>query len=48
LLEWLHKNGPDQSHPQCGLARGVDLQRLGGDQQAPKPTQGSLFEEYEL
>jgi adenine-specific DNA methylase len=47
LLEWLHKNGPDQAT--CNAAsRAVSIYNAWAANQAVKPTQGSLFEEYEL
>jgi adenine-specific DNA methylase len=47
LLEWLHKNGPDQAT--CNAAsRAVSIYNAWAASQAVKPTQGSLFEEYAL
>lgn len=47
LLEWLHKNGPDQAS--CNAAsRAVSIYSTWAASQALKPTQGALFEEYAL
>lgn len=47
LLEWLRGNGPDQSY--CNAAsRAVAIYNTWAATQAVKPTQGTLFEEYEL
>jgi adenine-specific DNA methylase len=47
LLEWLHRNGPDQAT--CNAAsRAVSIYNAWHASQAVRPTQGSLFEEYEL
>nr|WP_311528731.1 DUF1156 domain-containing protein [uncultured Ralstonia sp.] len=47
LLEWLHKNGPDQASRNAA-SRAVSIYNAWHATQAVKPTQGSLFEEYEL
>ncbi len=47
LLEWLHKNGPDQASRNAA-SRAVSIYNGWVATQAVKPTQGSLFEEYEL
>jgi len=47
LLEWLHKNGPDQASRNAA-SRAVSIYNAWAATQAVKPTQGSLFEEYEL
>jgi putative DNA methylase len=47
LLEWLHKNDPDQASRNAGL-RAVSIYNSWAATQAVKPVQGSLFEEYEL
>jgi putative DNA methylase len=47
LLEWLHKNGPDQASRNAA-SRAVSIYNAWATTQAVKPTQGSLFEEYEL
>ncbi|QOK90518.1 DUF1156 domain-containing protein [Ralstonia pseudosolanacearum] len=47
LLEWLHKNGPDQAGRNAA-SRAVSIYNGWAAAQAVKPTQGSLFEEYEL
>jgi putative DNA methylase len=47
LLEWLHKNGPDQASRNAA-SRAVSIYNSWAATQAVKPTQGSLFEEYEL
>lgn len=47
LLEWLRKNGPDQTNRNAASRCGsIFTTRQAG--QAPKPQQGSLFKEYEL
>ena len=46
LLEWLHKNGPDQVSRNAA-SRAVSIYNGWAATQANKPTQGSLFEEYE-
>jgi hypothetical protein len=47
LLEWLYKNGPDQASRNAA-SRAVSIYNAWAASQAVKPTQGSLFEEYEL
>ncbi|WP_374617338.1 hypothetical protein [Thauera aminoaromatica] len=47
LLEWLHRNGPDQA-TRNAASRAVSIYNAWAASQAVKPTQGSLFEEYEL
>jgi putative DNA methylase len=47
LLEWLHKNGPDQISRNAA-SRAVSIYNGWAATQGVKPTQGSLFEEYEL
>ena len=47
LLEWLHNNGPDQASRNAA-SRAVSIYNGWAAMQAVKPTQGSLFEEYEL
>jgi adenine-specific DNA methylase len=47
LLEWLHRNGPDQA-TRNAASRAVSIYNAWASSQAVKPTQGSLFEEYEL
>lgn len=47
LLEWLHKNGPDQASRNAA-SRAVSIYNNWSASQAVKPTQGALFEEYEL
>ncbi len=46
LLEWLHKNGPDQASRNAA-SRAVSIYNGWAATQAVKPTQGALFEEYE-
>ncbi|AOI68916.1 SAM-dependent methyltransferase [Burkholderia ubonensis] len=46
LLEWLQKNGPDQTNRNAA-SRAVSIYNAWLASQAVKPTQGSLFEEYE-
>ena len=46
LLEWLHRNGPDQS-TRNAASRAVSIYNAWAASQAVKPVQGSLFEEYE-
>ncbi len=46
LLEWLHKNGPDQASRNAA-SRAVSIHNAWLASQSGKPTQGSLFEEYE-
>jgi putative DNA methylase len=46
LLEWLHRNGPDQAF--CNAAaRAVSIYKAWQASQAPQPTQGSLFDDDE-
>ena len=47
LLEWLHKNGPDQA-TRNAASRAVSIYNGWAATQSVKPTQGLLFEEYEL
>lgn len=47
LLEWLHRNGPDQP-TRNAASRAVSIYNAWAASQATKPIQGSLFEEYEL
>jgi putative DNA methylase len=47
LLEWLHKNGPDQVSRNAA-SRAVSIYNAWAGTQAVKPTQSALFEEYEL
>lgn len=47
LLEWMHRNGPDQA-TRNAASRGVSICNAWTASQAIKQTQGSLFEEYEL
>jgi len=47
LLEWLNKNGPDQTSRNAA-SRAVSIYNGWAATQAVKPTQGALFEEYEL
>jgi len=47
LLDWLHKNGPDQASRNAA-SRAVSIYNGWAATQAVKPTQGTLFEEYEL
>lgn len=47
LLEWLHKNGPDQA-TRNAASRAVSIYNAWAATQAVKPQQGTLFEEYEL
>ncbi len=47
LLEWLHRNGPDQA-TRNAASRAVSIYNAWAATQGVKPTQGSLFEEYEL
>ena len=47
LLEWLHKNGPDEASRNAA-SRAVSIYNGWAATQAVTPTQGSLFEEYEL
>ena len=49
LLEWLHRNGPDQT-TRNAASRAVSIYNAWHASQAPQPTQGSLFDddgEYE-
>jgi len=46
LLEWLHKNGPDQACRNAA-SRAVSIYNAWAASQSGKPTQGWLFEEYE-
>jgi len=49
LLEWLHRNGPDQTNRNAA-SRAVSIYNAWQASQAPQPTQGSLFDddgEYE-
>ena len=46
LLEWLHRNGPDQA-TRNAASRAVSIYNAWAASQAVKPVQGSLFEEYE-
>lgn len=47
LLEWLHRNDPDQA-TRNAASRAVSIYNTWAATQAVKPEQGSLFEEYEL
>ena len=47
LLEWLSKYGPDQTSRNAA-SRAVTIYKAWSASQATKPTQGSLFEEYEI
>jgi adenine-specific DNA methylase len=47
LLEWLHQNGPDQVNRNAA-SRAVSIYNSWAATQAVRPTQGYLFEEYEL
>lgn len=47
LLEWLHKNGTDQASRNAA-SRAVSIYNNWSATLAVKPTQGALFEEYEL
>ncbi|WP_261533399.1 DUF1156 domain-containing protein [Burkholderia multivorans] len=47
LLEWLHRHGADQA-TRNAASRAVSIYNAWAASQAVKPTQGSLFEEYEL
>ncbi len=47
LLEWLHKHGADQP-TRNAASRAVSIYNAWAGTQAPKPKQGTLFEEYEL
>lgn len=46
MLEWLHRNGPDQA-TRNAASRAVSIYNAWAASQAVKPVQGSLFEEYE-
>ena len=49
LLEWLHRNGPDQT-TRNAASRAVSIHNVWHASQAPQPAQGSLFDddgEYE-
>lgn len=46
LLEWLQRHGPDQA-TRNAASRAVSIYNAWHASQAVKPTQGSLFEEYE-
>lgn len=46
LLEWLHRNGPDQA-TRNAASRAVTIYNGWAATQGIKPAQGSLFEEYE-
>jgi hypothetical protein len=46
LLEWLNRNGPDQTS-RTAASRAVSIYNAWAASQAVKRTQGSLFEEYE-
>ena len=47
LLEWLHKNGPDQASRNAA-SRAVSIYNGWAATQTVKPTQSALFEEYAL
>jgi len=47
LLEWLHRNGPDQAS-RSAASRAVSIYNGWAATQAVKPTQSKLFEDYEL
>lgn len=47
LLEWLHKNGPDQANRNAA-SRAVSIYNAWAANQTFMPQQTSLFEEYEL
>ncbi|MEH6498695.1 MAG: hypothetical protein V7751_04845 [Pseudoalteromonas distincta] len=47
LLEWLHRNGTDQASRNAA-SRAVSIYNNWSATLAAKPTQGALFEEYEL
>ena len=47
LLEWLHKNGPDQT-TRNAASRAVSIYNAWAASQAVKPQQQALFEEYAL
>jgi len=46
LLEWLHRNGPDQT-TRNAASRAASIYTVWAASQAVKPLQASLFEEYE-
>lgn len=46
LLEWLHRNGPDQVSRNAA-SRAVSIYNVWQANQAPKPAQGSLFDDDE-
>lgn len=46
LLEWFHRNGPDQA-TRNAASRAVSIYNAWAASQAVKPVQASLFEEYE-
>ncbi|MBC2771020.1 DUF1156 domain-containing protein [Pusillimonas minor] len=46
LLEWFHRNGPDQT-TRNAASRAVSIYNAWAASQAVKPVQASLFEEYE-
>jgi adenine-specific DNA methylase len=46
LLEWLHRNGPDQASRNAA-SRAVSIYNAWQANQAPKPAQGSLFDDDE-
>jgi hypothetical protein len=45
LLEWLHRNGPDQA-TRNAASRAVSIFTSWQASQATKPLQGSLFDDY--
>lgn len=47
LLEWLHKNGPDQANRNAA-SRAVSIYNAWAATQTAMPQQTSLFEEYEV
>jgi len=47
LLEWLQRNGPDQTSRNAA-SRAVTIYNSWAASQVTKPKQGSLFEEYDL
>jgi hypothetical protein len=46
LLEWLHRNGPDQA-TRNAASRAVSIYKAWQSSQAPQPVQGSLFDDDE-
>jgi adenine-specific DNA methylase len=46
LLEWLHRNGPDQT-TRNAASRAVSIYKTWQSSQAPQPVQGSLFDDDE-